>query len=474
MGKFGFGKKDKSGGSDGAGDDDSNRSSLFGSRSSKQSGGSVRQSNNPYAAAAAPAASSSSSGNPYAQHQQQSDPYMKDTKSDQYMKDVKSAAGPGRADSFTPGPPPYSENPGPGPGMRGGGGGDVYGGSRYGPPAGPPQDGSRYGPPPPGGAGPPGGGYGGLGPTRSNETTNMEANRDALFGDASNRYQQRGPPISNAPVSGGDGYGTTTSGYGAAPPPGQYGGPADNSNYSPYGENRQLTAEEEEEEDVSATKQQIRLMKQEDVSSTRNALRIAAQAEETSRATLERLAAQGERIHNTEKNLDLANNHNRVAEERAKELKTLNKSMFAVHVSNPFTKTDRRQKRDDDVLNKHRTERDQRDATRSAAFASKSRHDNTFKELRPGEPGFAEQKKSRLAERAKYQFEADSEDDAMEDEIDKNLDALGQAAGRLNAVARATGREVDEQNKQIDTIISKSDRVDDQIAMNRARLDRIH
>ena len=43
------------------------------------------------------------------------------------------------------------------------------------------------------------------------------------------------------------------------------------------------------------------------------------------------LGAQGERIHNTEKNLDLASSQNRIAEEKARELKTLNKSMFAVY-----------------------------------------------------------------------------------------------------------------------------------------------
>jgi protein transport protein SEC9 len=36
------------------------------------------------------------------------------------------------------------------------------------------------------------------------------------------------------------------------------------------------------------------------------------------------------------------------------------------------------------------------------------------------------------------------------------------------------GSEVDTQNKHIDRIISKTDKVDDQIALNRARLDRIH
>jgi hypothetical protein len=48
------------------------------------------------------------------------------------------------------------------------------------------------------------------------------------------------------------------------------------------------------------------------------------------------------------------------------------------------------------------------------------------------------------------------------------------AAKRLNQLGRAMGTEVESQNKHIDTIIGKTDKVDDQIAMNRARLDRIH
>lgn len=73
----------------------------------------------------------------------------------------------------------------------------------------------------------------------------------------------------------------------------------------------------------------------------------------------------------------------------------------------------------------------------------------------------------------------------------QNLDQLSGAAGRLNLLARATGEEVDQQNKHIANIINKasdlpvkhvlkpltdsqSDRVDEQIVMNRARLDRIH
>ena len=432
MGKFGFGKKDK-GTDNNTGEEDPHRSSLFGSRSSKS------------------VTKGSASSNPYAQQQSGSDPYTQlDRKhgsggvgENPYGNDKKyggtnqpgtpyvggATDGYGKSglagDSYDhnhAGEP--SENRyGPGPGLATSDGKNT-GGSRYG-----------------------AGGYGGLGRTTSTDTSVIEGNRDALFGDAQNRHQQRTqqppPAYQQAVGGGGDAYGDQSEPHG---PSGGYGA---------YGADRQLTAEEEEEEDVAAAKQQIRQMKQEDVASTRNALRIAAQAEETGRGTLERLAAQGERIHNTEKNLDLANNHNRVAEERAKELKTLNKSMFAVHVSNPFTKADRHARRDNDVLAKHRVERDERDRTRAAAFASKTRIEGVIKDLQPGQAGYAEQRKSRLAERAKYQFEADSEDDAMEEEIDRNLDALGQAAVRLNAVARATGREVDEQNHQIDTIIGK-------------------
>lgn len=88
-------------------------------------------------------------------------------------------------------------------------------------------------------------------------------------------------------------------------------------NYESY-DQRQLTAEEQEEEDITGTKQEIRFLKQQDVSSTRNALRLAAQAEETGRSTLERIGAQGESIHNTERNLDLASNQNKLAAEKVR------------------------------------------------------------------------------------------------------------------------------------------------------------
>jgi len=196
-----------------------------------------------------------------------------------------------------------------------------------------------------------------------------DAGRNELFGNAAQRQQPSSQPSGAYGAAGQSGAYGATGGYGQ--PSGGYGAYND----------RELTAEEQEEEDINATKNEIKFMKQQDVSSTRNALRLAQQAEETGRDTLARLGAQGERIHNTERNLDLASSQNRIAEEKARELKTLNKSMFAMHVSNPFTASSRREERDAKIMETHRQERDQRDASRKAAWDSAARSDGFNREM---------------------------------------------------------------------------------------------
>ncbi|CAI7564221.1 hypothetical protein N7533_005591 [Penicillium manginii] len=307
------------------------------------------------------------------------------------------------------------------------------------------------------------GGYGGLGSTDPNDP-NADAARNELFGGGASNGASN------------DGQGTPQSG--APPPysndqPANYGGGSNEYSMATY-QDRQLTAEEEEEEQVQATKQEMRFMKQGDVASTRNALRVAAQAEETGRSTLARLGAQGEMVHGAEKNLDMATVEGRLAQEKARELKTLNGSMFAVHVSNPFTSASRRRERDERTLNTHREERDQRTGTRNEAYQTNARMERVFRDIDRESARQGKGKKASVTERAKYQFEADSEDEQMEDEIEQNLDLLSGAAGRLNGLAKATGKELDEQNRHLDRITGKSDFVDDQIAMNRAKLDRIN
>jgi hypothetical protein len=104
-------------------------------------------------------------------------------------------------------------------GQQGGYGGDRFGGGAQQPPA-------RQG------------GYGGLGPAD-------DADRGALFGGAADRHQQRQQAPPQSGVSGQSGGYGQSGAYGDSAPGGYGSGPA-------Y-EDRQLTAEEQEEEDVNAT-----------------------------------------------------------------------------------------------------------------------------------------------------------------------------------------------------------------------------
>jgi len=225
--------------------DDTNRSALFGGRKKKDS----PAAQNPYAAPPA--------NDPYAQPP----PAYSGGSNDAYRQEkTPSATGPGQSQGQRPGG--YGAQGGSY-GSQSGYGNDRYGGSS----AAPPQR---------------AGGYGGLGRTTSQDTMTTDAGRNELFGNAAKRQQ---PAPQQAPPSGAYGESSQSGGYGQAP-----------GGYGAY-EDRQLTAEEQEEEDIGATKNEIKFMKQQDVSSTRNALRLAQQAEETGRDTLARLGAQGERIH---------------------------------------------------------------------------------------------------------------------------------------------------------------------------------
>ncbi|PHH79972.1 hypothetical protein CDD80_3257 [Ophiocordyceps camponoti-rufipedis] len=268
-------------------------------------------------------------------------------------------------------------------------------------------------------------GYGGFGRPGDNAP---DDNRDALFSGARERVTQRQQTTASS-------YGDTGSTAGA------YGG---------YGDQRELTEEEQEEADYQAILAEKRQIQQESASSVSRSVQMARQAAEVGQATLARLGAQGERLHNTEKNLDLAANQNKVAQDRAAELKTLNRSMFAVHVSNPFTSKQRQQRADDEVMSRHRTERDQREATRKEGYQASQRMESTFSELESARNKARPQ--ARKKDYGKFNLDDEEGADELEDQIDEGLDEL---------------------QSQIDRIMNKSDAVDDATRMNRERLARI-
>ncbi|KAF4445080.1 hypothetical protein F53441_11004 [Fusarium austroafricanum] len=444
MKKFGFGKK----GDDG---DDANRHALFGRKKSSQS--------------------VSSSDNPYAK-QGGKDPYADDAKYANVTPYQQARAGlnngPGGAGGQAPNsygaPAPaqggYNSQPQPpsGYGADRYGSGGGYGGNRYGDSAS--QNRYNNSPGPAASARGPGG-YGGFGPSEP------DSNRDNLFAGAQERQAQRQQPANNGPQSGAAG--------------GSYGG---------YGEERELTAEEQEEAEYQSILAEKRQLQQESASSVNRSVQMARQANEVGRATLARLGAQGERLNNTEKHLDLAANQNKIAQDRAAELKTLNGSMFAVHVSNPFTSKQRKAKADEEVMTRHRTEREQREATRRDGFQANQRMESNFRDMNTaGRP----RQQPRKKDYGKFNLEDEEGADELEDQIDDGITELEGQVSMMNMVGRAIGKEVDSQNKQIDRIMNKasgffqilakmitlltsekqSDAVDDATRMNRERLARI-
>ncbi|CEH16025.1 SNAP-25 (synaptosome-associated protein) component of SNARE complex [Ceraceosorus bombacis] len=252
-------------------------------------------------------------------------------------------------------------------------------------------------------------------------------------------------------------------------------------------EARQRTAEEEEEEEVEAVKQQMRFTKQESLSSTRNALRIAREAEETASGTILRLGQQSDQIANTERHLDMAKAHSSRADDNAKEMMRLNRSIFRPNVG--FNKEAKRNAEEARILNRHIEEREEREATRAEALRAQNRMDQSLGGPGSGRFGkFAadrfgggksaasreeEAKKNKLAQRSRYQFEATGSDDELEDELDNNLDEIGQLSGRLNQLGRAMGTEIDDQNSRIRRLGDKTSALDTKVFNSTQRLDRI-
>lgn len=234
-----------------------------------------------------------------------------------------------------------------------------------------------------------------------------------------------------------------------------------------YAEEEKEEAMDSEDEDAEAIKGQIRFTKQQSVNSSRNALRIAAEAEESGRNALGMLGSQGERLANTEHNLSLAETQNKIAEEKAKELKQANRSMFAVHVSNPFGAKRRLQEKEERMKADKRMEQANREGRRQTAYDSQQRVQSGLTQ----KSELAQKYKPRnMTERSKYQFEADSEDEAMEDEIDNNLNGISQATGRLKKLAMSTNEEVTRQNQRLDNIAESTDTLDVNVHLNTSRL----
>ncbi|KAF9526429.1 protein transporter SEC9 [Crepidotus variabilis] len=242
---------------------------------------------------------------------------------------------------------------------------------------------------------------------------------------------------------------------------------------------KEATPGEENEEDVEGIKQQTRYVKQESVNSTRNALRLAREAEETARNTLTRLGDQSEKLANTERHLDVSKGHSQRAADKTDELKQLNRSIFRPVIT--FNKDAKRAAQEAKVQARYEEEREERERSMMDVRETQNRlgrigsygrgGDDEEELLGNGSSRFRPQDKKE--QRKRYQFEATASDDEIEDELDQNLDEIGDVAKRLKALATGMGEEVERQTGRIEVISDKAGKLDQRIFSNTERLKRI-
>lgn len=239
-----------------------------------------------------------------------------------------------------------------------------------------------------------------------------------------------------------------------------------------------LPEEEElnsEDEEVEAIKQDIRFVKQESVALTRNTLRMAQEADASGTNTLGMLGSQSERLYNAESNLLLADTQTKIAEEKVRELKRLNRSIFIPATSgNPFNKKSRLRQQESKIKTEKAQEKYLRDSNRKEMYASEQRiRQGITQNASNNDTSRKYQGQRNLAAAQRYQFENDSEDDEMEKELASNLDQIAQYSKKLRSTAQTMGQEVDSQNKRLNQIEEKADKLDINVHLNNTRLSNI-
>ncbi|CAG8554288.1 23549_t:CDS:2 [Cetraspora pellucida] len=270
---------------------------------------------------------------------------------------------------------------------------------------------------------------------------NNSATREDLFSGATNQY--------------GGGYGQQGGNQypppgGQYPPPGGYGYGGYND---PYGQQQQET------EDVEEIKTQIRATKIDSLASTQRSLQMINDAEVSAQNTLNKLGEQSQRINYTERQMDLAEAHAERAAEQAAKLKKVNGSMFGFDISNPFTKKKREAAELARVQAMQEQQRASREHMRTGNYESQKRINEAIKQSDKA----SSRGKPPSSNRSRFQFEADEEDDNIENQLDNNLDMLSHGLTRLNHMAKAAGEEVRKQNDVLDRISDKTAGLDNRI-----------
>lgn len=187
-----------------------------------------------------------------------------------------------------------------------------------------------------------------------------------------------------------------------------------------------------------------------------------------------------EKLANTERHLDVSKGHSQRANDRTDELKQLNKSIFRPAIT--FNKDGKRAAQDAKLQARYEEERDEREKAmmdiretqnrlgRAATYGRDGDDDEIIGGGGSGRFPTAGQLSARKEQRKRYQFESNASDDEIEDELDNNLDEIGDMTKRLKALGMTMGDELDKQNSRVKRIEEKTVGLDNRIFQNTERV----
>merc|ERR1711868_75913 len=128
--------------------------------------------------------------------------------------------------------------------------------------------------------------------------------------------------------------------------------------------------------------------------------------------TLGMLGSQSERLYNAEQNLLLADTQTQIADEKVKELRRLNRSIFIPAYGNPFNKKSRLRQQEENIKNRKMQEKYLRETNRQNMYESEQRlKQGIMNNATDNDVHHKYQNEKYLQQAQRYQFENDSEDD---------------------------------------------------------------
>ncbi|KAJ1929490.1 Protein transport protein S9 plasma membrane t-SNARE [Tieghemiomyces parasiticus] len=334
---------------------------------------------------------------------------------------------------------------------------------------------------------------------------------------------QRGQP--SAPNGGGygsSGYGSTsgpggynstgsygpTSGPGSRNPGGAYGSPA-SSQYCEPG-----APVDEEQQQYDYARNNIRSMREDTLASSRNALQTLRQTEQVGATTLNTVGNQTLQLNSTERQLNLADLQTDVSLDKTGELKNLNRNFLIPNFKNPFGRTKRRERelaeakenhqrmldgKEDrvrvDAQDRHRLQKagwtgppGDQDAAKDkksgrSTPGSSSANSSAFGSPAPGQSAYgggggysSRTQGMTMEDRQRYLLkneygEEDETERNQEEEIHQNTNEMLGAISNLKRMGQSMNSELTIQNRRLDDMAGKSDKVSGKIFTSQYRVD---